>query len=89
MMLAMSELLQSAEFAGQATDQARAVVIGGTRLFSFLYRRHSIDRSLERKTRLSAERKSESRAVVAERKDTCAGGLARIADMPQSHRPAE
>src|SRR6266576_3012262 len=43
--VAMSELLQSAEFAGQATD-----VIGGTRLFSFLVHRHSLVRSIERKT---------------------------------------
>src|SRR5712692_7450401 len=53
---------------------ARPVVIGRTMPFLFLFRRHSGAPSSgpsNEKQRGSAERKSESRAVVAERKDTC------------------
>ena len=53
---------------------ARSVVIGRTRPVSFLFHRHSDAPSSgpsDEKQRGSSERKSESRAVVAERKDTC------------------
>ncbi len=53
---------------------ARSVVVGQTMPFVFLFGRHSDAPSSgpsNEKQRGSAERKSESRAVVAERKETC------------------
>src|SRR5216683_6463902 len=53
---------------------ARSVVVGRTMPFVFLFGRHSDAPSSgpsNEKQRGSAERKSESRAVVAERKETC------------------
>jgi hypothetical protein len=53
---------------------ARSVVIGRTKPLPFLFRRHSDAPSSSpsnEQQRRSAEQKSELRAVVAERKDTC------------------